>query len=151
MYGNNFNIPYNYSNMPYGYNLNNIYPNYNSGLNQQSQITPTQVTNTNTNKIFVNGIDDVRSRQLTPNSDFMFLDNDKPILYQKIVDNKGQFEVKAFDIFPHKEEITVSSEYVLKTDFDNLYNEFNKLKEYISKLGGQHESIKEQQSTNTNE
>lgn len=79
---------------PYGYPTNNF------GM-QQPQPQPQQPMQTNTNKIYVSGIDDVRSRMLPQNSDYIFLDNDKPIIYQKIVDGKGQFEVKAFEIVPY--------------------------------------------------
>ena len=92
LYRNNYTNNYPYE-MPYGYA-----PTYNA-----PQPVPQQAPSMNTNKIFVNGIDDVRSRIVPPNSDFMFLDNDKPLIYQKIVDAKGQFEVKVFDIVPHKD------------------------------------------------
>ena len=140
MYGNNFMNPYGYNNAPYNYTPN--YTNY----NQPAQNTVAQIpTNTNTNKIFVNGIEDVKSMRLPANSDYAFLDNDKPILYQKVVDNKGQFEVKVYDIVPHKEERIPTTEYALKTDFDKLTNELKVLKEQIAKLGGtKNESIESQ-------
>ena len=133
MYGNNYINPYGYGNAPYNYT-----PNYNSytppAQNTLSQ-TPNNL-NTNTNKIFVNGIEDVKSMRLPANSDYAFLDNDKPILYQKVVDSKGQFEVTVYDIVPHKEEQAPASEYVLKTEFDKLTSELAALKEQIAKLGG---------------
>lgn len=135
MFGNNFNSPYGYNTTPFGYNPNATYPNY---------VAPTQsapVPSTNTNKIFVNGIEDVRNRSLLANSDYLFLDNDKPLLYQKVVDNKGQFEVKVFDIIPHKEEAQVKPDYVLKSEFDKLYDEFVQVKTQLANLGGRHESI----------
>lgn len=138
MFGNNYTNPYGYGSAPFGYNPNATYPNYMA----PTQNTP--VSSTNTNKIFVNGIEDVRNRPLSANSDYMFLDNDKPLLYQKVVDNKGQFEVKVFDITPHKEDAPVKTEYVLKTDFDKLYAEFIQVKTQLSKLGGSNESIEKQ-------
>lgn len=141
MFGNNYTNPYGYGSAPFGYNPNATYPNY---------MAPTQNTpipSTNTNKIFVNGIEDVRNRPLSANSDYMFLDNDKPLLYQKVVDNKGQFEVKVFDITPHKEDAPIQTEYVLKSDFDKLYVEFIQVKNQLSKLGGLNESIEKQHST----
>ena len=146
MFPNYFN---NYNNTPvnqsYGYT-----PNYAPYVqppipNQQS---------TSTNKIFVNGIEDVRNRRLAPDSDYMFLDNDKPLLYQKTVDNKGQFEVKVFDIVPHKEEVTSvdKPEYVLRSDFEKLSAELSELKNKIQQLGGtNNESIKQQQSSESND
>ncbi len=145
MFGNNFNNPYGFNSAPFGYNPNATYPNY---------IAPTQnntAPSTNTNKIFVNGIEDARSRPLSANSDYMFLDNDKPLLYQKVVDSKGQFEVKVFDITPHKEEVVTPTEYVTRADFDKLYAEFIQVKTQISKQGGSYESTEKQSNTNTNE
>ena len=144
MFPNYFN---NYNNTPvnqsYGYT-----PNY--APYTQPPI-PTQQS-TNTNKIFVNGIEDVRNRRLAPDSDFMFLDNDRPLLYQKTVDGKGQFEVKVFDIVPHKEEaVPVNNpDYVLRSDFEKLSSEFTELKNKI--LGGtNNESVKQQQSSESND
>lgn len=80
---------------PYGYQ-NNYGMYYNNNMQQPSNLQPT--TQANTNEIFVNGYEDVRNRQLPPNSNYIFLDNDKALLYEKIVDSKGQFEVKVYEI-----------------------------------------------------
>ena len=127
MYRNSYMNGYSYD--PYGYN--------NTMYNPPVQQTPQQAPSTNTNMIFVNGIDDVRSRVIPPNSTFMFLDNDKPVIYQKIVDAKGQFEVKIFDIVPHKESVTPEqSNYALRSDLDNVYAELNNIKTQLNKIGG---------------
>ena len=90
----------------YGYSMQNY------AIQQQA---PQQ---TNTNKIYVSGVEDVRQRNLPFNSDVIFLDNDKPILYQKIVDSKGQFEVKAFTITPYNaQETDKTSQAINITDF----------------------------------
>ena len=124
MYNPMFNN-YGYQNQPYNYQANPYLSNY-SNIPQQ---------NTNTNKIYVSGIDDVRSRTLPPNSDMIYLDNDKPILYQKVVDSKGQFEVKSFSINPYspeqdtkKEHSVDLSTYVEKSEFEALKQEFDTLK-----------------------
>lgn len=130
MFQNNYSNPFNVMSMPtatqpYGYAM----PNYNM-VN-----TPTIQGQTNTNKIYVNGIEDVRNCRLPANSDYIFLDNDKALIYQKIVDSKGQFEVKAFDIIPHVEHtekaIHNATEYVLKTDLQNLQERLQKLEEKL--------------------
>lgn len=80
---------------PYGYqNTYGMY--YNNTMQQPSNLQ--QTIQANTNEIFVNGYEDVRNRQLPPNSNYIFLDNDKALLYEKIVDSKGQFEVKVYEI-----------------------------------------------------
>lgn len=145
MFGNNYSNPYNYNGytQPYGYNP---YPQSVS----PTQNTLPQTISTNTNKVFVNGVEDVRNYRLPPNSDYTFLDNDKPLLYQKTVDGKGQFEVKVFDITPHKESEVSSNapnlnDYVLRSDFDKLSAELIQLKNKIQELGGtKYESVKQQ-------
>lgn len=116
----------------------NTYGNqYNPYQQQNSYYYPqTQPqANTNTNKIYVSGIDDVRNRFLAPNSDYIFLDNDKPVLYQKVVDSKGQFEVKEFEITQKSPELDTKNEntnklssFVKKSEFDALKLEFQALK-----------------------
>lgn len=76
-------------------------PNY-APQAQQAQTIPQQ-GQVNTNKIYVTGIEDARARQLPPNSDFIFLDNDKPLLYRKTVDATGKMEIKAFKISEYTE------------------------------------------------
>ena len=116
---------------PYGYPMN-PYTGYGANLSQQ---TPTTSV-TNTNKIYVNGIEDVRNKSLPANSDYIFLDNDKALLYQKVVDSKGQFDVKAFDIVPHveKEQPVEQSGYVSKTEFIAVQNKINALESELTKL-----------------
>lgn len=140
--------PYNYGGtyIP-NYNYQNPYQQFNQNLTQQ-QTQPQQTMNnaTNTNKIFVAGIDDVKSRNIPFNSDFIFLDNDKPILYQKTVDGKGQFEVKAFEIREiqpqerQKEDNSINlSNYVTLTEFEALKGQIDELKNKITKMSVQSE------------
>lgn len=132
-----------YNNNPY----NNNYNNYMYGQQGGTSIPQQNQQVTNTNKIFVNGLEDVRNMRLNPGSDFMFLDNDKPLLYQKIVDNKGQFEVKTFDIIPHVEKqennVQNTEKYVSIEQFNLLLDEINELKDLRDLLkGDKHEPAK---------
>lgn len=129
------------------YNYQNPYQQFNQNLTQQ-QTQPQQTMNnaTNTNKIFVAGIDDVKSRNIPFNSDFIFLDNDKPYLYQKTVDGKGQFEVKAFEIHEikpqekAKEDNSINlSNYVTLTEFEALKGQIDELKNKITKMSVQNQ------------
>lgn len=140
--------PYNYGGtyIP-NYNFQSPYQQFNPNLTQQqSQPQNQQSSATNTNKIFVSGIDDVKSKPLSANSDFIFLDNDKPILYQKTVDSKGQFEVKAFEIHEikpqekQKEDNSINlSNYVTLTEFEALKGQIDELKNKITKMSVQSE------------
>ena len=113
---------YNNFNMQQPYNFNN--QQFNRPQNQS-----------NTNKIYVSGIDDVKKAMLPAGSDYIFLDNDKPILYQKIVSPNGQFEVKTFTISPYEQKETTKeqnsidlSEYVKTSEFEQIKAELNELK-----------------------
>ena len=140
--------PYNYGGtyIP-NYNYQNPYQQFNPNLTQQqTQPQNQQSSATNTNKIFVSSIDDVKSKSLPANSDFIFLDNDKPILYQKTVDSKGQFEVKAFEIHEikpqekAKEDNSINlSNYVTLTEFEVLKGQIDELKNKITKMSVQNQ------------
>lgn len=124
MFNTNNNNPYQFNSMPsavqpYGYAMTPQYPN----VPQTAQI--------NTNKIFVSGIEEVKMKMLPPNSEWIYLDNDKSILYQKVVDSSGHFEVKAFDIVEHTEQSSTlqDTEYVSKKEFEKLQAEFSALRD----------------------
>lgn len=135
-----YNSPYGMGNtmptstQPYGYPM---MPYMNNGMTN----TPPQPNSPiNTNKIYVSGIEDVRTRLIPPNSEMIFIDNEKDIIYEKKVDNKGQFEVKAFNISPYQapegnnESKVDMSDYVKTNELQNLQNKIANLEEQISKL-----------------
>lgn len=134
MYGNSFQNGNGWGNpySPYGYGYN---------AQPQPQVQNAQI---NTNKIYVSGIDEVRQRQLPNGSDMLFLDNDKPIIYQKIVDGKGQFEVKAFTITPYSPQETTKdtqsidlSSYAKTSDLEPIKAELQAIKDKLgSKANG---------------
>lgn len=117
---------------PFGYPFNPY------SMPPQQQPVPSQV---NTNKTFVSGIEDVRMRPLPPNSEFIFLDNEKSILYQKKVDANGQFEVKAYEITECNSDAAQQvqpqvdlSGYVPRSEFEALQSELKTLTDKISKI-----------------
>ena len=80
-----------FSAVPNGFNAQpNFAPQYPQNAPQQNAQPAPQM---NTNKIYVTGIEDARNRTLAPNSDYIFLDNDKPLLYRKTVDATGKMEI----------------------------------------------------------
>lgn len=114
---------------PYGYPFN---------IAQQPSVQPQAV---NTNKTYVSGIEDVRLRPLPPNSEFIFLDNEKSILYQKKVDSNGQFEVKAYEITEYNADTAPIAQpqvdlsgYVPRTEFEALQREIKALSDKISNI-----------------
>ena len=145
--GNNYGgyVPYS---TPYsGYNNQGNYtgqaPFAPQGANYapqiQSQQQPAQM---NTNKIYVTGIDDAKARQLPPNSDFIFLDNDKPLLYRKTVDATGKMEIKAFKISEYTETEAAPapapavdmSQFVSVEEFKTVQTEMGRIKRTIDGL-----------------
>lgn len=128
------------------------YPNYGYGANTIPTATqpygypfnpypqPQPQKQIDTNKIYVSGIEDVRMRMLPPNSEYIFLDNEKSVLYQKKVDANGQFEVKAYAISEYKGDLTAREQpsidlsgYVPRSEFEALQAEIKALSEKIAR------------------
>ena len=113
--------------------------NGNYATTAQPQQQPPQM---NTNKIYVTGIEDARARQLPPNSDFIFLDNDKPLLYRKTVDATGKMEIKAFKISEYTETEAAHapgpavdmSQFVSVEEFKTVQTEMGRIKRTIDGL-----------------
>lgn len=132
-----YNSPFNYNTMPtatqpYGYAMNNI----------SSQMMPSQQPTQNqfTNIIFVSGLEDVKKRYQSPTSEMYYADNDKPLLYKKIVYANGQFDIKTFDISEHcaendtKDALPIDlSCYVKTSDLDPLERKIKALEEQLAK------------------
>lgn len=105
-------------------------PNYNNYSNMN------RVSQTNTNKIYVNSIQDVYNYQMPANADFIFVNNNENVLYRKVTDNFGKFAVDAFNLVP----VTQSKpDYVTRDEFDNLQKEIVNLKEYLPKVNTSNE------------
>lgn len=154
-YSPNSQPSYNAPNQPYG--SFSASPN---GFNAQANFAPQYAQNApqtnaqnvpqvNTNKIYVTGIEDARNRTLAPNSDFIFLDNDKPLLYRKTVDATGKMEIHTFKILEYNEgqdkANTVqaapqidTSQFVSIKDFDRLRDDigydFDAVKDDIGRI-----------------
>lgn len=109
---------------------------YSSPMYQpQNGMQQPSVQNTNTNKLYTTGIDDVKARQLPPNSDFIFLDNDKPLIYRKTTDATGRMDIQVFEIKPFQPEQSKPeqpidlSQFALKKDIEGLKNEIEQMRE----------------------
>ena len=73
-----------------------------------------------TNIIYVNGIEDAKSRPVNPGCELLMADNEKPLMYKKIVDTTGHFEMKIYDVAIHKEEEAKPVEYVSREEFEEV-------------------------------
>ena len=142
MYQTPYSVPYSGFMQPQG-NYTGQAPfapqNGNYAPQTPSQQQPPQM---NTNKIYVTGIDDARARQLPPNSDFIFLDNDKPLLYRKTVDATGKMEIKPFKISEYTETEAAPasapavdmSQFVSVEEFKGVQAEMGRIKRTIDGL-----------------
>lgn len=127
----------NYGGYP-SYQGGGYYPGYSSPAYQQPAPQTVQQTMVNTNKIYATSIEDVRSRQLPANSDFIFLDNDKPIIYRKTTDATGKMDIQVFKITPYQEEekaqpVIDTSNFVSIVAFRKLEERFEELKQSLNK------------------
>lgn len=110
---------------------------YGYGSYQQPNPQPTvQQPTVSTNKMYANGIEDVRYRQLPANSDYIFLDNDKPLVYRKTTDATGKTDIQVFKITPYQEEEKPQpsvdlSNFVSVEDFRRLEHRFDELQESL--------------------
>lgn len=86
-----------------------------------------------TNKLYANGIEDVKNRPMPLNSDYIFLDNDKPLVYRKVVDATGKMSVETFKILPYEGDIQ-QEEYVLRSEFEALKKDIESIRS--KKSGG---------------
>lgn len=73
-----------------------------------------------TNIIFVNGLEDVKSRLQPCRSQMLYSDNDKNLVYLKAVDDTGHFTVKVFDLVEHKEEQAPEASYLTRAEFEEF-------------------------------
>ena len=120
---------------PFGYSMINI-PNYNQQM-QQSQ----QNQNATTNMIFVSGYEDVVCRYQLPNTSVLYKHNDKDICYIKTLDNKGQFQIKEYDLVEKSHNADTKdnnsidlSSYAKTSDLDHILCEIKTLKEQLLKF-----------------
>lgn len=143
--GNNYGgyLPYS---TPYNGQTNYMgqvpFAQQNANYAPQTATQAQQPAQMNTNKIYVTGIDDARARQLPPNSDYIFLDNDKPLLYRKTVDATGKMEIKAFKISEYTETEAAPaaapavdlSQFVSVEEFKGVQAEMGRIKRTIDGL-----------------
>ena len=116
------------------YQGGSYYNGYTSPMYQQNNPQPQQTVNTN--KIYVNGIEDARCRQIPAGSDYIFLDNDKPLIYRKTADATGKMDIQVFKIIPYQEEEKQQSNidesnFVSVEDFRRLEQQFNDFRESL--------------------
>ena len=142
MYQTPYNAPYSGFNPSQGnYTAQAPYAPQNGNYAPQTQPQQQQPAQINTNKIYVTGIEGAKAKQLPPNSDFILLDNDKPLLYRKTVDATGKMEIKTFKISEYTEteaapatQAVDMSQFVSVDEFKGVQNEIKRIKKNIDVL-----------------
>lgn len=139
-----FNSYYNQGYPQYPQPYSNIQPQSQLQQNMplQQQIQPqmqSQMQSSLTNKIYVSGIDEVKTRQQPLSSSFIYLHNDKPIAYEKRVDNSGQYTIticrleQIDDDSDNQQKQIDMSQYALKSDIVALESAIRDLQSKIIK------------------
>lgn len=126
---------------PFGYPMN--FPPMQGNIPQQNnQMQQAPAVSALTNKIIVDSVEDVKNYYVAPGGDMLFLHRTEPILFRKVVDNKGTVSIKSFDVIEREEETS----FVSKQEFKSLQQEISELKSLLTKntenkaVGGNDES-----------
>lgn len=96
--------------------------------------SPTQQPNTvKTNMVFVTGLEDAYQREALPNSQMIYLDQDKPFLYCVCTDAFGRKSSETYDLVKNenKHVDTQQNDFVSKDEFIKYQKQTN---ETIDKL-----------------
>lgn len=89
------------------------------------------------NKIFVTSIEDAMTRMAMPNSEVVYLHQDKPLLFEIRTDAQGKKTPFVYDIVPHREEQPKEQpkvDYVSREEFDGLYEQIKEIRGTIESL-----------------
>lgn len=119
---------YNYN--PYQSMYQGYYGNY-----QPTQSV--QASQPKTNKIWVTSLEDAMSKPVEPNSEYIYLHQDKPLLIEVITDNQGRkstrvLELKAY-VEETKPETIMPNNFPTREEFEGLKAEIQALKERLPK------------------
>lgn len=127
-------------------NYNNPYGNYNPYQNYyQPQMPQSPLMPQQTNQYaYVNGVEGAKSYQVPPGKTVLLIDNDNPYIYFKTANELGQSGIRYFSIKETDENTARgilnqniqmnNSEYVLKSDFEELTKKYESLNKKINKL-----------------
>ena len=117
-----------YNNYPY----QNPYQGY---INQYQQ--PQQVIQPKTNKVWVTSLEDAMAKPVEPNSEYVYLHQDKPLLIEVITDGQGRKATRVMELKPYveqpKTETPTPNNFPTREEFDGLKAEIQALKERLSK------------------
>ena len=118
MSSNQFDMGYR---MPMWYEQRQSVPLYQPQSYQPQSYQPQMISN----KLLVTGLEDALSRNVPPNSEFVYFHQDKDLLYVVNTDATGKKTYLTLAITKHEEQPPV--EYVPKADFEALAKQVEEL------------------------
>ena len=117
-----------YNNYPYQQpNFQGYYNNY------QQQVQPQPKTN----KVWVTSLEDAMARSVEPNSEYIYLHQDKPLLIEVRTDGQGRKTTRVMELKDYveqpKPEMPMPNNFPTREEFDGLKAEIQALKERLPK------------------
>lgn len=108
-------------------------PNYQGYYNNyQQQVQPQPKTN----KVWVTSLEDAMARSVEPNSEYIYLHQDKPLLIEVKTDGQGRKTTRVMELKDYVEQPkheTAMPNFPTREEFDGLKAEIQALKERLPK------------------
>lgn len=114
---------------------NNPYqqPNYQGYYNNYQQ----QAFQPKTNKVWVTSLEDAMARSVEPNSEYIYLHQDKPLLIEVKTDSQGRKTTRVMELKDYveqpKPEMPMPNNFPTREEFNGLKAEIQALKEKFNK------------------
>lgn len=117
-----------YNNYPY----QNPYQGY---MNQYQQTQ--QVIQPKTNKVWVTSLEDAMARSVEPNSEYIYLHQDKPLLIEVKTDSQGRKTTRVMELKDYveqpKPEMPMPNNFPTREEFEVLQGKIKALEEKFGK------------------
>lgn len=107
-------------------------PNYAPQPPQQATLPLTS------NKTYVASMEDAISRTTMPNSEMLYVHQDKPQIIQIKTDMQGKKTAQVFDITVHKDELAPENQppvdYVTREEYNKLYDQIRDIQKSVQDI-----------------
>lgn len=114
----------------------NNYPYQSPYQGYMNQFQP-QVLQPKTNKVWVTSLEDAMARSVEPNSEYIYLHQDKPLLIEVRTDSQGRKTTRVMELKDYveqpKPEMAMPNNFPTREEFDGLKAEIQALKERLPK------------------
>jgi hypothetical protein len=113
------------------YSYQNPYQGY---MNQYQQVQQPQLK---TNKVWVTSLEDAMARSVEPNSEYIYLHQDKPLLIEVRTDGQGRKTTRVMELKDYveqpKPENTMPNNFPTRQEFEVLQGKIKALEERLPK------------------